>query len=58
MALDQVEIYNDDEEEKEMTFLDHLEELRWHLIRAVSSILILAVVVFLSKDFVWHNVII
>ena len=57
MALDQVEVYNDDGEEKEMTFLDHLEELRWHLIRAVSSILILAIVVFLSKDFVWHSVI-
>ncbi len=57
MSLDQIEVYNEDEGEKEMTFLDHLEELRWHLIRAVSSILILAVVVFLSKDFVWHSVI-
>lgn len=56
MALDQVDVYNDDEE-KEMTFLDHLEELRWHLIRAVSSIIIFAIAVFLAKDFVWHSVI-
>lgn len=56
MALDQVELYNEGEE-KEMTFLDHLEELRWHLIRAVSSIVILAIAVFLAKDFVWHSVI-
>lgn len=58
MALDQVDVYKDgDGEEREMTFLDHLEELRWHLIRAVSSIVILAIAVFLAKDFVWHNVI-
>ncbi len=57
MALDQIEVFDDNDGEKEMTFLDHLEELRWHLIRAVSSILILAIIVFLSKDFVWHNVI-
>ncbi len=55
MALDQVGVYEG--EEKEMTFLDHLEELRWHLIRAVSSIIILAIAVFLAKDFVWHSII-
>jgi len=57
MALDQVEIYNEENEEKEMTFLDHLEELRWHLIRAVSSIVIISIAVFLAKDFVWHYII-
>ncbi len=58
MALDQIDVYNQkDGEEEEMTFLDHLEELRWHLIRAVSSIVVFAVVVFLAKDFVWHSII-
>lgn len=58
MALDQLDVGNhDDGEEKEMSFLDHLEELRWHLIRAVSSIIILSIVVFLAKDFVWHSII-
>lgn len=33
-------------EEKEMTFLDHLEELRWHVIRAVAAILIAMIVAF------------
>lgn len=28
-------------EEKEMTFLDHLEELRWHVIRAALAIMVL-----------------
>jgi sec-independent protein translocase protein TatC len=27
-------------EEKEMAFLDHLEELRWHVVRASASIVI------------------
>ncbi|MCO4821219.1 MAG: twin-arginine translocase subunit TatC [Flavobacteriaceae bacterium] len=31
----------------EMSFLDHLEDLRWHLIRATSSILIIASVAFI-----------
>lgn len=33
-------------EEKEMTFLDHLEELRWHVIRAVLAIVVAMVVAF------------
>ncbi|MCZ2443780.1 MAG: twin-arginine translocase subunit TatC [Flavobacteriales bacterium] len=34
-------------EDKEMSFLDHLEELRWHLVRAVIAILIGSVVAFI-----------
>ena len=37
----------------EMSFLDHLEELRWHLIRSVIAILIIAVVAFIFKDFIF-----
>ncbi len=47
----------DHTEEKEMSFLDHLEELRWHLIRAVGSIFIFAIVAFFSKGFVFHHLI-
>ena len=32
--------------EKEMTFLDHLEELRWHVIRAVLAIVIMMIAAF------------
>ena len=42
---------------KEMTFLEHLEELRWHLIRSAVAIVAMAIIVFLAKDFVWHNII-
>ncbi|MCE7994892.1 MAG: twin-arginine translocase subunit TatC [Roseivirga sp.] len=52
MALDQIE-----EEGKEMSFLDHLEELRWHLIRSVASILVFSIAAFVFKDFIWGTVI-
>lgn len=44
-------------EEKEMSFLDHLEELRWHIIRSVIAILVIAIVMFVSKDFVFEQII-
>ena len=45
------------EKEVEMTFLDHLEELRWHIIRAFLSIVFFAVLAFLNKDFIFDTVI-
>ncbi|NNK86790.1 MAG: twin-arginine translocase subunit TatC, partial [Flavobacteriaceae bacterium] len=38
----------------EMSFLDHLEELRWHLIRATLAILIAGTLAFIFKDFVFN----
>ena len=40
--------------EKDMSFLNHLEELRWHLIRSVLAIVILASIAFLAKDFIFN----
>ena len=37
---------------EEMSFIDHLEELRWHLIRSVIAVLICAIVVFTFSDYV------
>ncbi|WP_339870181.1 twin-arginine translocase subunit TatC [uncultured Algoriphagus sp.] len=54
MALDQ---YQEEEEEEGMSFLDHLEALRWHLLRSVAAILILSVAAFLAKSFVFGVVI-
>ncbi|MDN5216521.1 twin-arginine translocase subunit TatC [Fulvivirgaceae bacterium BMA12] len=44
-------------EEKEMSFLDHLEELRWHLVRSVIAVFVFAVTAFVMKDFVWGTLI-
>jgi sec-independent protein translocase protein TatC len=41
----------------EMSFLDHLEELRWHLIRSVAAIFILAVVAFVYDTFIFDQII-
>ncbi len=55
MALDQ---YNEEEEEENgMSFLDHLEQLRWHLLRSISAILVFMVLAFLAKGFVFGQVI-
>jgi sec-independent protein translocase protein TatC len=43
--------------EKEMGFLDHLEELRWHIIRSVSAIIFFAVLLFLFPNFLFETVI-
>ncbi len=54
MALDQ---YREEEEEEGMSFLDHLEQLRWHLLRAISAVLIFTVAAFLAKSIVFGKVI-
>jgi sec-independent protein translocase protein TatC len=41
---------------KEMTFLDHLEELRWHLIRATLSIVVLGIIAFLLKGLIFDYI--
>ena len=38
---------------QEMSFLDHLEIFRWHLIRAAISILFFSVIAFVFKDIVF-----
>ncbi|MEM7368913.1 MAG: twin-arginine translocase subunit TatC [Bacteroidota bacterium] len=35
-------------EEKEMSFLEHLEELRWHLMRSIIAILLVGIVLFIN----------
>lgn len=41
----------------EMSFLEHLEELRWHIIRSVMAVMVMAVVAFVMKDFIFSKVI-
>jgi sec-independent protein translocase protein TatC len=44
-------------EEKEMGFWDHLEELRWHIIRSIISVFVLAVIAFLNRRIVFDEII-
>ncbi|HYQ58182.1 MAG TPA: twin-arginine translocase subunit TatC [Draconibacterium sp.] len=41
----------------EMSFLEHLEELRWHIIRSAAAIMVFAVVAFVLKTFIFDVVI-
>ncbi len=45
------------EESEGLTFWGHLEELRGNLIRSAIAIVLLAVIAFIAKDFIFHNII-
>ncbi|MCF8276297.1 MAG: twin-arginine translocase subunit TatC [Flavobacteriales bacterium] len=39
-----------------MSFLEHLEVLRWHLVRSVAAVFVFAIVAFIAKEFVFDTV--
>lgn len=41
----------------EMAFVDHIEELRWHIIRALAVVIIASIVVFFNIECVWDSII-
>src|SRR5688572_12379398 len=52
MPLDQEE-----SGEKEMSFLEHLEELRWHVIRALIAVVIITIAAFVLAPWIFENII-
>lgn len=52
MPLDQEPI-----QEKEMSFLEHLEELRWHVVRSLGAVLIFTIGAFIAAPWIFHNII-
>lgn len=44
-------------EVNEMSFLDHLEELRWHLIRICLAVIIVATLAFIFSRFIFEDII-
>jgi len=47
----------EEEEKEEMTFWEHLEELRWHLVRSVAAVFVLAILAFIGKDIIFSEII-
>jgi sec-independent protein translocase protein TatC len=41
----------------EMSFLDHLEELRWHIIRAALGVFVFMIVAFINRGFIFNEII-
>lgn len=39
-----------------MSFLEHLEDLRWHLIRSIIAIFIVAIFAFMAKDLIFSKI--
>lgn len=46
-----------DADDAEMSFIDHLEALRWHIVRSVVAVLVFAILIFLNIDWIFDNVI-
>ena len=42
--------------EKEMSFLDHVEELRWHLVRSSMAIFFFGIIAFIFKGFIFNTI--
>jgi sec-independent protein translocase protein TatC len=43
--------------QQEMGFVDHLEALRWHLVRSVIAILVVAIAIFIKIDWIFDHII-
>ncbi len=44
-----------EEEDNEMSFLDHLEELRWRIVRSAIAILVIAIAMWFVKEWIIDN---
>ncbi len=45
------------DDDSEMSFIEHLEELRWHIVRSLIAIIVGAIVLFINIDWIWDNII-
>lgn len=45
------------DEDNEMSFVDHLEALRWHIIRSLIMVVIMAIVIFINIQWIFDYVI-
>ncbi|HVU83943.1 MAG TPA: twin-arginine translocase subunit TatC, partial [Puia sp.] len=54
MAL---KLFNRTPGQSEMSFIEHLEALRWHIVRSVLAIVIIAIVAFLKIDWLFEKII-
>jgi sec-independent protein translocase protein TatC len=53
MALDQVEV--DEKVGGSMSFIQHIEELRGHIIRSILAVFVLAIIAFLNAHFIFDT---
>src|ERR1700745_1203661 len=49
-------LFNRNPDQPEMSFVDHLEELRWHIVRSLLAVIVIAIVIFVKIDWIFDNV--
>jgi sec-independent protein translocase protein TatC len=50
-------IRGNQEPKAQMSFLDHLEELRWHIVRSAIALVVAAAVIFICIDWIFDHII-
>lgn len=50
-------LQNNQQETDDMTFIDHLEALRWHIVRSLLAIMVFAIIIFIKIDWVFDRII-
>ncbi len=55
--MEEINTKNNAPKEKVMTFWDHLDELRWHIMRSLIAVVVLAIVAFLNREIIFDYII-
>jgi sec-independent protein translocase protein TatC len=55
--ISKLRIGNNSPDNKEMSFVDHLEALRWHVVRSAAVWIVAIITIFINIDWVFDNVI-
>ena len=50
-------LLNRNPDQEEMSFVDHLEALRWHIVRSAFAIVIVAIVIFIKMTWIFDKII-
>lgn len=55
--MEEINSKNKEPEEKVMTFWDHLDELRWHIMRSLIAVVVFAIVAFVNREIIFDYII-
>jgi sec-independent protein translocase protein TatC len=50
-------LLNRDPNQEEMSFVDHLEALRWHIVRSAIAVVVVGIAIFIKMDWIFEKVI-
>ena len=55
--MEEINTKNNKPKEKVMTFWDHLDELRWHIMRSLIAVVVLAIIAFINREIIFDYII-